>query len=149
MLRTRAKLLRREVVSNGSNFTATTGWSPGPGVTLAAVGGELELTIPALGSFVGASISLAGLAIGAVYQVAITCRRGTSTDSFGVNFATGFVNGPNAAINATQSNITQRYTLECNAATGSVLVFAAAASTAAGTLILNSLTIKRSQLTFR
>lgn len=149
MIRQRAKTLRREIITNGSNFTVTTGWSPGAGVTLAAVAGELELTIPALGNFVGASWAITGLQVGAIYQVAIVCRRGTSTDSFGVNFASGFLNGPNAAINATQSNITQRYTLQATAATGSVLVFASAASTAAGTQILNSITIKRAHPLFR
>ena len=123
-----------EMVANGTFATDTNGSSGVGGATLAAVGGELEITGTG-GAFPGSLMTIAGLAIGKSYVATCQGRRGTTASAVSVNAG---------AVQASTSSATTTPLTVTFLATGTTqgLTFLIGSATGTGTAYFDNISVK-------
>jgi hypothetical protein len=150
MLRSRAKILRHELVTNGGNgFTSTSGYNPPAGDTLSVVGGELVWTVAALQNGPTCWYIVSNVVQDAYYRIEFTGRLGTSPHPLTLNVWDGISPTDLSTISTTTSNGTRSFLALATKNSISILIGVNSASTTAGTMIINSFSVKRAYPTFR
>lgn len=123
-------------ITNPGPFANTTGWAANSGASLAAVGGELEMTSG--GSLNVASQPINAGSIGKAVRLRATCRRGTSVNSYniGVGINPNFGNGQLSPSIA--STVASDYTTYAAPSSGNYICFRNQSGAGTGTAYSNA-----------